>query len=103
CTIFSTYDLPQVRYNDSDSALWQNTRHIEFWAKPIWLIPIHRPTQQHWVLIIASIPEQRLFFFDSLGARSSWRRDLRDTMTLITRLVVLANRNNHPLHVSTEE
>ncbi|KAJ7142115.1 hypothetical protein C8R43DRAFT_892278 [Mycena crocata] len=103
CAIFSTYDLPRAHFKKGDDNIWSATKHVEFWDKPIWLIPIHRPDEEHWVLAVVNIPEQRLFFFDSLACRSGWRKDLHDTMILITRLVVLANRNNHPLHVSTEE
>ncbi|KAJ7109041.1 hypothetical protein C8R43DRAFT_905000 [Mycena crocata] len=103
CALFSTLDLPRVQFNGNDDSLWRHTSHIRFWEKPIWLIPIHRATQQHWVLVVASIPDQRLLFFDSLGQEGGWRRDLRNVMALITRLVVLANRHGNHLHVTTEE
>ncbi|KAJ6615333.1 hypothetical protein B0H10DRAFT_1950033 [Mycena sp. CBHHK59/15] len=37
------------------------------------------------------------------AAEGGWRQDLRDVMVLITRMIILANRNGHPLHVTTEE
>ncbi|KAJ7211535.1 hypothetical protein B0H12DRAFT_1312933 [Mycena haematopus] len=103
CAVFSTYDLPRIRYKASDEELWQNTQYLEFWNKSIWLVPIHRSTQEHWVLAAVNIAQQELFFFDSLGQRSGWRQDLQDVMLLITRLTVLSNRHKHPLYVSTEE
>ncbi|KAJ7118428.1 hypothetical protein C8R43DRAFT_1137360 [Mycena crocata] len=103
CAVFSTYDLTRVHYKKGDANLWSATKHTEYWDKPLWLIPVHRPTEEHWVLVVASVREQELFFFDSLARKSGWRKDLHDTMVLITQLVALANRNQHPLHISTEE
>ncbi|KAJ7660339.1 hypothetical protein DFH06DRAFT_989269 [Mycena polygramma] len=103
CALFNTFDLTRVRYKASDDELWRNVQHTAFWGKEIWLIPIHRRAEEHWVLAVVAVHQQKLFFFDSLGQKRGWRRDLRDVMVLITRLVVLANRNKHTLHISTEE
>ncbi|KAF8166444.1 hypothetical protein K438DRAFT_1616889 [Mycena galopus ATCC 62051] len=103
CALLSTYDLPRVRFKASDEELWRNWHHTQYWDKRLWLLPIHRLTDEHWVFVVVSLQQQQLFFFDSLGQRKGWRRDIRDTMVLITRMVVLANRHGHPLHVSTEE
>ncbi|KAJ7078554.1 hypothetical protein B0H15DRAFT_1000961 [Mycena belliarum] len=102
CAVLSTYDLPCVRYKGSDPDLWRRVEHTRYWEKPVWLIPIHRPTEEHWVLVVVIVPRQELFFFDSMASRGGWRRDLRDVMVLVTRMVVLSNRNQHPLHVATE-
>ncbi|KAF7334389.1 ULP-PROTEASE domain-containing protein [Mycena venus] len=85
CAVLSTYDLHR------------------YWEKPIWLVPIHRRAEEHWVLAVVSIKDETIFFFDSLAQRQGWRRDLRDVMILITRMVVLANRHRFPLHVTTQE
>ncbi|KAK6996412.1 hypothetical protein R3P38DRAFT_2799725 [Favolaschia claudopus] len=189
CALFSTYDLPRVHFKRSDPDIWRHISPTEYWDKPLWLIPIHRKSQEHWVLIVVDIPARELLFFDSLASSGGWRQDLRvriflfpvslmrrgradidvitgrvgecgrssvieqfalpnpvrsnsdggsfylrnakpsvrcnrlgdiadvtnlemqadkdaardDVMLLITRLVVLANRNNHPLHVSPED
>ncbi|KAK7005995.1 hypothetical protein R3P38DRAFT_2556384 [Favolaschia claudopus] len=103
CALFSTYDLPLVQFKGSDPDLWRRLSPTEYWDKPIWLIPIFRAEQAHWVLMVVLIPFQRLLCFDSLASIGGWRQDLRDVMLLITRLVALANRNKHPLHVSTED
>ncbi|KAJ7080173.1 hypothetical protein B0H15DRAFT_997436, partial [Mycena belliarum] len=102
CAVLSTYDLPCVRYKGSDPDLWRRVVHTQYWEKPVWLIPIHRPTEEHWVLVVVVVPKQELFFFDSMASRGGWRRDLRDVMVLVTRMVVLSNRNQHALHVATE-
>ncbi|KAJ7482778.1 hypothetical protein FB451DRAFT_1129761 [Mycena latifolia] len=104
CAIFSTYDLPRIRYKASDDALWGFVNHTKYWEKALWLIPIHRVDEEHWVLAVVDVGHQQIFFFDSLAVRArGWRQDIRDIMILITRMVVLANRHKHPLHVSTEE
>ncbi|KAJ7202987.1 hypothetical protein B0H12DRAFT_1035731 [Mycena haematopus] len=103
CAILSTYDLPRVRYKSSDTDLWRFLGPTQYWTKSLWLIPIHRPAEQHWVCAVVDVPSTTLYFYDSLASRSGWRGNLRDIMTLVTRMVVLANRNGHDLHVSTEE
>ncbi|KAK7062073.1 hypothetical protein R3P38DRAFT_2494733 [Favolaschia claudopus] len=103
CAVFSTYDLGLVQFKGSDPDLWRRISPTQYWDKPIWLIPVHRPSQRHWVLVVVLISAQKLLFFDSLASASGWRQDLRDVMLLITRLVALANRNSHALHVSTED
>ncbi|KAJ6542921.1 hypothetical protein B0H19DRAFT_1076947 [Mycena capillaripes] len=91
----------------------------EYWTKSVWLLPIHRPAEQHWVCAVVDIPSQSVYCYDSLASQSGWRRDLCVgsaaslclpnltfdwyIMVLITRMVVLANRNGHPLHVLTAE
>ncbi|KAJ7627703.1 hypothetical protein DFH06DRAFT_1443350 [Mycena polygramma] len=103
CALFNTFDLNRVRYKASDDELWKNVHHTAFWNKQIWLVPIHRRAEEHWVLVAVAVHAQKLFFFDSFSQKSGWRRDLRDIMVLITRLTVLANRHNYPLHITTEE
>ncbi|KAJ7706758.1 hypothetical protein B0H17DRAFT_1287383 [Mycena rosella] len=104
CAVFSTYDLPRIRYRASDDDLWRHINHTKYWEKNMWLIPIHRIDEQHWVLAGVIVDKQQIFFFDSLSVRGGgWRRDIQDVMVLITRLVVLANRHKYPLYVSTEE
>ncbi|KAJ7490764.1 hypothetical protein FB451DRAFT_1124335 [Mycena latifolia] len=101
CAIFSTYDLPRIRYKASDSVLWRHVEHTKYWEKPLWLIPIHRVDEEHWVLAVVDVGTQQILFFDSLALRGhGWRQDIRDIMVLITRMVVLANRNNHALSYS---
>ncbi|KAK6992139.1 hypothetical protein R3P38DRAFT_3409057 [Favolaschia claudopus] len=103
CAVFSTYDLGLVRFKGSDPDLWRHISPTEYWDKPVWLIPIHRKEAEHWVLVVVLIPTRQLLFFDSLASAQGWRQNLVDVMLLITRLVALANRNRHPLHVSTED
>jgi hypothetical protein len=76
CAVFSTYDLPCVRYKGSDPDLWRLVSPTQYWEKPLWLIPIHRPQLEHWVLVVVVVPTRELFFFDSMASRRGWRKDL---------------------------
>lgn len=33
--------------------------------------------EEHWVFAVVSVTDQRIYFFDSLGQRQGWRRDIR--------------------------
>ncbi|KAJ6533961.1 hypothetical protein DFH09DRAFT_1405699 [Mycena vulgaris] len=78
CAIISTYDLVRVRYKASDNDLWRNIHHSRYWEKSLWLIPIHRVEEEHWVLTVVDVSRQQILFFDSLGVRGGgWRRDIR--------------------------
>ncbi|KAJ7802891.1 hypothetical protein B0H14DRAFT_3488023 [Mycena olivaceomarginata] len=103
CALLSTFDLHRIHYKASDAVLWRNLSHTTYWEKRLWLIPIHRPKDQHWVIVVAAVHEERLFFLDSLGEWRGWRQDIQDVMLLITRMVVLANRRGHALHISTQQ
>jgi hypothetical protein len=67
CAVFSTYDFAHIHCLAQDEELWRHTSPTAFWDKPIWLLPIHRSQQEHWVLVAVYIHEQRMSFFDSLG------------------------------------
>ncbi|KAJ7828501.1 hypothetical protein B0H14DRAFT_2228729, partial [Mycena olivaceomarginata] len=58
----------------SDAVLWRNLSHTTYWEKRLWLIPIHRPKDPHWVIVVAAVHEEHLFFLDSLGERGGWRQ-----------------------------
>lgn len=75
CAIFSTYDLNRIRYKAPDTELWRSTYRRDFWSKPVWIVPIHRPSQCHWVLAVVYHQLHEVHLFDSLAGRSSWLRD----------------------------
>ncbi|KAG0697549.1 hypothetical protein DFH29DRAFT_1003608 [Suillus ampliporus] len=37
--VFSTYDLPRIRYNAADDMLWRNTSWMRYWEKDVWVLP----------------------------------------------------------------
>ena len=73
--VFSTFDLPRANRDDDDH-LWRVTQHTKFWTKDIWIIPIHRPSSQHWVLCLAQITDHELRLFDSLAEQKPWHVDV---------------------------
>ncbi|KAJ7716595.1 hypothetical protein DFH07DRAFT_762398 [Mycena maculata] len=100
CVVLTTHELPRVRYKCGDAELWRSVASMKYWEKAVWIVPVHRLSEKHWVLIIVMPHEESMYFFDSMNGEN-WRPDLRLMMVLITRMVILANRNGHPLHVST--
>ncbi|KAJ7723854.1 hypothetical protein DFH07DRAFT_759343 [Mycena maculata] len=76
CAVLSTYDLPRVRYNCCDAELWRALVPTKYWEKSVWIVPVHRLTEKHWMLIIVVPHEEALYFFDSMNGRN-WHPDLR--------------------------
>lgn len=77
CAIFSTYELIRIRYKAPDVELWRSTYRHEFWAKDIWIVPIHRRSECHWVLAIVYLRRREVYLFDSLAGKASWNRDVQ--------------------------
>ena len=100
CAILSTFDLPRVRFKTPDADLWRNLRQSQYWTKDVWILPIHRPG--HWVFCVIALKTHQIFLFDSLAAQHPWRRDVKEIVCLMTRMILLANRNGHALHVIPE-
>ncbi|KAF8335661.1 hypothetical protein F5887DRAFT_832660, partial [Amanita rubescens] len=74
--------------------IWRNISQSQYWNKNRWILPIHRPSQTHWVLAIIIIPERKILVFDSFGAKyEDWRSDLDDILELVTRLGQIAREN----------
>ena len=93
--VFSTHDLPRIRYNASDESLWRGTRHTMFWTKDTWILPIHRPSPVgHWVLCIALFPRRELYLFDSLAEEKGWPADVQ----VRTYLLSCCNNSNYVSH-----
>ncbi|KIJ58397.1 hypothetical protein HYDPIDRAFT_34233 [Hydnomerulius pinastri MD-312] len=91
--IFSTHDLPRIRYNASDEVIWRNMSWTRYWEKSIWILPIHRPSPcGHWVLCTIDLTSQRLVLFDSLAEQRPWKNDTQDIIKLISRLFTIASR-----------
>ncbi|KAF7299371.1 hypothetical protein MIND_00886400 [Mycena indigotica] len=95
CALLSTLDLHRVQYGTDDSVLWHHLAPTLYWEKDLWLIPIHRRQQQHWVFAIASKQEQLLFIYDSFADATGWNSDLEDIMKLLAQMTKLASANGH--------
>ena len=86
--VFSTHDLPRIRYNVSDESLWRATQHTMFWTKDTWILPIHRPSPiGHWVLCIAHLPHRELRLFDSLVEEKGWPANVQVCIYLHTTIL----------------
>ena len=78
CAVFSTHDLPMIRYNAKDDELWRRLHRLEYWNKDFWILPVHRTHPSlHWVLCCISLHTRQLFLFDSLSDQLGWRRDTK--------------------------
>lgn len=76
--IFSTFDLPRIRYHATDDMLWRNTRWTCYWEKDVWVLPIHRPAHVgHWVVCVIYLSTKELRLFDSLAERKPWKHDVK--------------------------
>ncbi len=76
CAIFSTHDLVRIRYKASDDNLWRAVSKIKYWEKTIWIFPIHRPQENHWVLAVVYVLEGQILVYDSLASRKHWSKDI---------------------------
>lgn len=86
--ILSTFVLPRVRSYCSDAELWRLMGSLEYWSKPVWIIPIHRTHPDHWVVCIAVPGDRQIFLFDSLAEQQRWPRDIK-VCTFIKILYIL--------------
>jgi Ulp1 family protease len=102
CAILSTYDLVRIRYNCDDTNLWRHVENSSYWLKNIWILPIHRPQDVHWVLAIIHVHKHEIHIFDSFAEKRGWKKDLQDIMRLVERMVLIANHHGKALHVTTE-
>ncbi|CAK5281201.1 unnamed protein product [Mycena citricolor] len=87
CALFSTYDLARVQTQASDQDLWRSTAQTIYWRKRLWVVPIHRPSQEHWVLAM-----HVSFLFAPPLEMTSEPQDLGN---MVSRLSALASQN-HP-------
>ncbi|KAJ7580800.1 hypothetical protein C8J56DRAFT_794621, partial [Mycena floridula] len=84
CAVLSSYAIPRIA---DDAVLWKVLHRSKFWEKDIWLLPIHRIGEQHWVLSVIDTRRQKIGLFDSYAGGSwTWKDDISDIMRLIYRL-----------------
>ncbi|KAK1223061.1 hypothetical protein PQX77_014060 [Marasmius sp. AFHP31] len=51
CAILSTYVVDEVLKNSTRTeTAWRIASPTKYWAKPIWIVPIHDKDQHHWAL-----------------------------------------------------
>ncbi|KAG2021067.1 sentrin-specific protease [Coprinopsis cinerea AmutBmut pab1-1] len=103
CALFSSHDLLMVKARYTDGDFWRRTKGTSYWCKALWILPIHRPDEHHWVLAVVYPRERRVVLFDSLGRRRGWDHDLQLIMKFVCRLVIASNAHGFPLPIVVEE
>ncbi|PPQ70113.1 hypothetical protein CVT26_013398 [Gymnopilus dilepis] len=101
CALFTSHDLVRARYKARDKELWRIMSASQYWTKDVWILPIHRPRQLHWVLCVAYPRYGTVLLYDSLVGQQLWSNDLKDVSNLFTRLVSLANQFGHTTNLPT--
>ncbi|KAJ8474914.1 hypothetical protein ONZ45_g15786 [Pleurotus djamor] len=100
--VFDTYTLVHVASKVSDEAMWESISGTRFWEKTVFIIPIHRPSQSHWVLSVVRLQTRTYDVFDSFGEPTHWQSDLKLVSTLLARCMRLAKMKGIPFNVDTE-
>ncbi|KAJ7583725.1 hypothetical protein C8J56DRAFT_1094564 [Mycena floridula] len=76
--VFSSFIL-EYGARRSNDILWRQAKDTEFWHKDIWILPVHRLDEFHWVLAVLVPRTRTILLFDSFGSGPrSWRQDLAD-------------------------
>jgi Ulp1 family protease len=99
--ILSTHDLPRIRYNASDDMLWCNISRTKYWAKDVWIIPIHRPSGVgHWVLCIVHLQSKELHLFDSFAEQRPWKSEVKVSTDIVPLSLDLMHLGRHEIDCS---
>ena len=78
CAILSSFDLTRIRGRMPMAEIWRNNEKSGYWNKTKWILPIHRPSETHWVLAVIEVPERKVLVFDSFGSSyQDWSLDLQ--------------------------
>ena len=78
CALLSSFDLTRIRQGLPMTEIWRNNEKSRYWNKTKWILPIHRPSETHWVLAVIEIPERNILVFDSFGSSyKDWSLDLQ--------------------------
>ncbi|TFK63382.1 hypothetical protein BDN72DRAFT_775931 [Pluteus cervinus] len=98
CAILTSWELPRIRQGCPDDILWRHIEGSRFWEQDVWILPVHRPIEEHWVCC-AIYPRQRhITLFDSLGSRMRLKDDVQDTVALVKRMYLLAELRGHTIY-----
>lgn len=104
CALFSTFHILLECYHATNIDVWRRVRHTEYWLKDVWILPLHRSYPAgHWVLCTIFPHKQKLFLFDSFANKYPWKRESKEVLGFIKRLVSAANANDKPLQMVMDE
>ncbi|KAJ7575225.1 hypothetical protein C8J56DRAFT_1063775 [Mycena floridula] len=90
--IFTSFVFMYALQRDDD-ALWRNSKDTRFWEKDVWIFPIHRLEQFHWVLAILLPASHSILVFDSFGGQPrAWKHQMKELNTVAYRMTMLASK-----------
>lgn len=99
CAILSSFLFETVQGPENDDKIWRLSKRTNYWSKSVWILPIHRQDEKHWVLCSIDLNEGRILLFDSFANERRWCRDVPYIIKVIATLVNNANRQHHSLSV----
>lgn len=76
-TVFSTYELHRIRCGANDEVLWRNTKQLCYWETSVWILPIHRPASNHWVVCKIDFTLKQIDLFDSFAQKMPWKDEIK--------------------------
>ncbi|KAK1223731.1 hypothetical protein PQX77_013383 [Marasmius sp. AFHP31] len=69
CAILSTYVVREVLRNSARTeTAWRIVCPTKYWAKSVWLLPIHDEEEHHWALAMVRVETEQIQLFDSFGS-----------------------------------
>ncbi|KAF6744700.1 hypothetical protein DFP72DRAFT_1018573 [Ephemerocybe angulata] len=83
-------------FRKSRETVIRQCRHLPYWTRDIWILPINRPDEKHWVLAIILPLRRRIYLFDSFAHTKSWQRDIPDIISFVESLNHYAESQGHP-------
>ncbi|KAK1217955.1 hypothetical protein PQX77_019377 [Marasmius sp. AFHP31] len=91
CAILSTYVVHEVLMNSTRTeTAWRIASPTKYWARPVWIIPIHNKDQHHWALAVVRVEGEEIQIFDSFGSHNFVSRWLPKIQAVVRRLVTMA-------------
>ncbi|KAJ8094912.1 hypothetical protein PM082_010128 [Marasmius tenuissimus] len=91
CAILSMYVIHEVLRNSTRTdTTWRIMSPTKYWAKAVWIIPIHDKDEYHWALAVIQVESEEIHVFDSFGSQRFISRWLPKIRAVIRCLVTMA-------------
>ncbi|KAJ8095471.1 hypothetical protein PM082_023241 [Marasmius tenuissimus] len=91
CAILSTYVVHEVLKNSTRTeTAWRIASPTKYWAKPVWILPIHDKDEHHWALAVIQVQREEIRVFDSFGSHEFISHWLPRIQAVFRRLVMMA-------------
>ncbi|KAL0061241.1 hypothetical protein AAF712_011947 [Marasmius tenuissimus] len=97
--LFSPHVIPQLLRNTDSSvnAAWKYNCRLEYWRKPVWILPIHDKTAHHWALAVIRVDIKEIHIFDSFEQHSSLSEWVPEVQQVVSQLTTLAKDQGLPV------